>query len=86
MKGAVELGIGKKDVLEMAAAAMRGAAALISSGESPEEVRRKVATPGGSTERGLKLLEEKGDLVNVMGDAIKAAVGRVDGMGEKKSE
>ncbi|KAL6715583.1 delta 1-pyrroline-5-carboxylate reductase [Lecanora helva] len=86
VKGAVELGIDRKQALEMAAAAMRGAAALVASGESPEEVRKKVATPGGSTERGLQLLEQRGDLVNVMGDAIKVAAGRVDGMGETRSK
>ena len=86
VKGAAELGVDKEDALQMAAAAMRGAAALISSGELPEEVRRKVATPGGSTERGLKLLEERGDLVNVMCDAVKVTAGRVDDMGGKKLE
>jgi len=84
--GAVELGIDRVEALEMAAAAMRGAAALVTRGEEPSEVRRKVATPGGSTEAGLKLLEEKGDMRNVMKEAIVATATRVGGLGEKKTE
>ena len=82
--GAVELGIDRKKALEMAAAAMRGTAALVTSGEEPREVRRKVATPGGSTEAGLRLLEEKGDVKNVMKEAIKATASKVGGLGDSK--
>ena len=73
--GAVELGVERSDALAMAAIAMRGAAALIAKGDEPSEVRRKIATPGGNTEAGLKVLE-KGDVKNAMKEAIKAAANR----------
>ena len=81
--GAVELGVGKEKATEMAVAAMRGAASLIAHGDEPSEVRRKIATPGGSTEAGLKVLEEKGDLVNVMSEAVKETATRLGGLGSK---
>ena len=84
--GAVDLGIDRAEALEMAAAAMRGAAALIANGDEPSEVRRKIATPGGSTEAGLKILEEKWDVKNAMKEAIKATATRVDSLGDKKTE
>lgn len=37
---------------------MKGAAELVLGGEHPAIVREKVATPGGSTIRGLMRLEE----------------------------
>lgn len=83
--GAVELGVDRAEALSMAAAAMRGAAALVASGEEPEEVRRKVATPGGSTEAGLKVLEE-GGARKLMIDAIKKTSTATGGLGDTKSE
>lgn len=56
--GAVRLGIDRADSTDIAAAAMAGAAAMIFSGESPDEVRRKITTPGGSTAAGLEFLQE----------------------------
>lgn len=81
---AVELGIERTEALNMAAAAMRGAAALITSGEEPSEVRRKIATPGGSTEAGLKVLEEGGakDLVS---QALKKTSTATGSLGDKKA-
>lgn len=84
VNGAVELGVDRAKALEMATAAMRGAARLIANGEEPSEVRKKIATPGGSTEAGLKVLEEKGNLMNVMEEAVKVTATRVGGLGEKK--
>jgi len=83
--GAVELGIDRAEALSMAAAAMRGAAALVTSGEEPEEVRRKVATPGGSTEAGLKMLEE-GGARKLVSDAIKKTSNATGALGDKKKE
>lgn len=84
--GAIQLGVDRKEALSMAAGAMRGAAALVTAGEEPEEVRRKVATPGGSTEAGLKVLEEKGNVRDVMREAVIATATKIGGSGEKKTE
>ena len=85
IKGAIELGIDRNEATEMAVAAMRGTAQLITHGDEPKDVRRKIATPGGSTEAGLKILEEKCDLVNVMAEAVKKTTTRLGGLGDKES-
>jgi pyrroline-5-carboxylate reductase len=42
---------------------------LVESGEPPESLRAQVTSPGGTTEAGLRVLEERG-----VGPAIAAAV------------
>ena len=83
--GAVELGMDRAAALEMAAAAMRGAADLVAHGEGPEDVRRGIATPGGSTAVGLNLLEKAGAKQS-MQQAIATTARRVGGLGQKKVE
>lgn len=83
--GAVELGMDRAAASEMAAAAMRGAADLVAYGESPDEVRRKIATPGGSTAVGLNLLEEAGVKQSMQQAIVKTAI-RVGGLGQKSVE
>ena len=48
----------KLDALGMAAQAVRGAAELLLDGETPEEIRTDVATPGGVTRKGLDAMEQ----------------------------
>ena len=83
--GAVELGMDRAAALEMAAASMRGAADLIAHGESPDEVRRKIATPGGSTAVGLDLLGEAGVKRSMQQAILKTAI-RLGGPGLKGVE
>ncbi len=83
--GAVELGIDRAEALGMAAAAMRGVAGLVTGGAEPEEVRRKVATSGGSTEAGLRVLEE-GGARKLMSDAVKKTCTATAGLGDEKSK
>jgi pyrroline-5-carboxylate reductase len=49
-----------EDALELAALAMQGTASLVLAGRAPEAVICQVATPGGSTEAGLRILETRG--------------------------
>jgi pyrroline-5-carboxylate reductase len=45
----------------------QGAATLAAmSGESPSALARRVASPGGTTEAGLKVLDEDGALAGLM--------------------
>lgn len=46
---AVREGVEKEEAFQMAASCMTGLSKLIASGESPSEVRMKVATPGGES-------------------------------------
>lgn len=49
-----------EDALRLAALAMQGTATLALQGQAPEQIIEKVATPGGSTEAGLRVLEVQG--------------------------
>jgi len=65
---------------EQAATLVRGTLAgsaglLASSGEEPAELRRKVTSPGGTTERIIATLEG-GELDKLFGEALQAAVAR----------
>ena len=64
----------------MGAGAMKGAAELVLSGEHPAIVREKVATPGGSTMRGLLRLEE-GKLRAVVAGAFIECKMAAEGLG-----
>ncbi|KAL9024626.1 MAG: hypothetical protein Q9196_006380 [Gyalolechia fulgens] len=59
LDGAVALGLKRSEARIMAAETMKGAAMLMLAGESPDAVKEKVATPGGSTVQGLLELERK---------------------------
>jgi pyrroline-5-carboxylate reductase len=62
---AAELGLPQEQALRLARAMAEGGSALAAaSPETPAELARRVASPGGTTEAGLKILDDK--------DALKA--------------
>jgi pyrroline-5-carboxylate reductase len=62
-----ELGLAEDQAQRLAAAMVEGAGALaVQAGEAPAELARRVASPGGTTEAGLKVLDEE--------DALRALV------------
>ena len=68
-------GIGEKEARLMALETFGGTAALLAErGISPAELRERVATPGGTTERGLRALEDHG-LRETVAAAVDAAAG-----------
>lgn len=68
--GGTRCGLAPEVSLALASQTLRGAAQLaIESGLSPEELRRMVITPGGTTAAGLRVMEE-----NRSGAGISAAV------------
>lgn len=77
----VGLGLDRIEALEMATAGMRGAAGLLASGENSWVVKRKIATKGGSTEAGLKALEE-GNTRKAVEKAVKACALVAGGLGD----
>ena len=77
----VSFGLDRVEALEMATAGMRGAAGLLASGEDSWEVKRKIATKGGSTEAGLKALEE-GNARKPVEDVVKACALVAGGLGD----
>ena len=74
--GAVNLGLKRSDAQAMAAGTMKGTAQMILSGQHPAIVRENVATPGGSTIKGLHKLEEgrlRAVVAGALMDCTKAA-------------
>ncbi len=58
--GAAE-GLSREDALTLASCAVHGAGEmLLKTGKAPEELRRMVTSPGGTTQAAIELMEEKG--------------------------
>ena len=72
----VQLGISRRESSILAAQTVFGAAKmLIETGRHPSELKDVVATPGGTTFAGLKMLE-KGNFRSTVMDAVEAATAR----------
>ncbi len=60
-KAAESQGFGRKESVELAASVTRATASLLlESGEDPSALVARVASPGGTTEAGLKIAQENG--------------------------
>ena len=71
----VRRGLDQTEAERMVAETVAGTGELLTRGQlTPEEVRRRVTSPGGLTERGTAALEEAG-LRSAFDSAVKAAVG-----------
>ncbi|KAI5862319.1 pyrroline-5-carboxylate reductase [Durotheca rogersii] len=70
--GAVSLGLPRAEALRMAAQSMKGAAALVLSGQHPAVLRDNISTPGGCTIEGLLVLED-GRVRSTVAKAVKEA-------------
>lgn len=71
---ATRLGLEEGQAGRMAVQMVEGASALAATSEhSPRELARRVASPGGMTQRGLDVLDEDGALVTLMTHTLRAA-------------
>lgn len=83
--GAVAKGIPRKEATVMAAQAMKGAACIVlEREEDPAEVMGKVMTPGGCTERGVRVLQA-GQVGEVYADATRTGIERVFEMSRERA-
>ncbi len=82
IQGGIEIGLSKDTSSELAIQTFIGTAKLLESGISPEKIRIMVTSPGGTTEAGLKVFEERGfkDLVLKV---LLAAKKRSEDLGKK---
>jgi pyrroline-5-carboxylate reductase len=73
IKAGVTAGLDEALAKKLAIQTVYGAAKLlVESGESPELLRRKVTSPGGTTEAALKVMSER-KLMGIFAEAVKAA-------------
>jgi pyrroline-5-carboxylate reductase len=78
----VAVGLAPEVSLRLATGTLAGATRLlVESGEAPEALRAQVTSPGGTTEAGLRVLEERGVRVAVTA-AVAAATARSRQMGQ----
>lgn len=81
-KSAVEIGLEKGMAKELIVQTLIGAAEMVkNSSKSPEQLRREVTSPGGTTEAGIRVLEEHG-VQQAFISCIKAATAQSKRMGE----
>jgi len=72
--GAAKLGLDPVQAERMAVATVEGAALLAaSSPHAPAELARRVASPGGSTQKGLDVLDADSALFRLVADTLRAA-------------
>lgn len=75
--GAAALGLARDQADRLALATVEGAAALAAaSPHGPGELARRVASPGGTTEAGLKVLDADQAIVRLAEATLKAAADR----------
>ena len=77
----VELGLSEEEARLLSRVTFEGAAKLLAeSAETPEELRRRVASPGGTTEAAIKALDAAG-FAKTVSAAVKAARDRARELG-----
>jgi pyrroline-5-carboxylate reductase len=80
----VNLGLARPQAQELAAQTLLGAARMVLSGNaSPGELKALVTSPGGTTIRGLQVMERAG-LRGILMDTVEAAAKRSRKLGRKK--
>lgn len=76
-QGAAALGLERDQADRLALATVEGAAALAAaSPHGPGELARRVASPGGTTEAGLKVLDAEAAILKLAEATLKAAADR----------
>ncbi|MDT9545798.1 MAG: pyrroline-5-carboxylate reductase [Chlorobium sp.] len=81
-EGGEQCGLTREEAILLGAQTMLGAATMVLNGDkSPEELIRQVTTPGGTTEAGLKVMEE-GNIRAILVDTVEAAAARSRELGK----
>lgn len=79
---AAELGLESEQARRLATSMVEGAAALAAQTDVPPgELARRVASPGGMTQKGLDVLDADGALAALIADCLRAARDRAAEMG-----
>jgi pyrroline-5-carboxylate reductase len=75
-----KMGLQKSDASELAIQTLLGTAKMLDTGISPENLRKMVTSPGGTTAEGVKVFEE-GGLSDLVEHALQAAKSRAEELG-----
>ena len=82
----VNLGLPRESARLLTMETALGAARMaLESGDDPQTLRRRVTSPGGTTERAVATLED-GGLRDLFANAVKAAASRADELGNELGE
>jgi len=83
-EAAKRLGFAQKDALHIALKTFEGAIEYLnaSGGITPEELRKKVTSPGGTTEKAISYFEKK-DLKKIIDGGIRSAYKRAKDLGKE---
>jgi pyrroline-5-carboxylate reductase len=83
IEGGVALGLDRLVATQLAAQTFVGAARLlVETGETPQALRAKVSSPGGTTVAALKAMDDAG-LPGVVAAGVQAAAARAKEMAEE---
>lgn len=75
-EGGVQCGLSRDQALLLGAQTMIGAAKMVLTGrKSPAELKQEVTTPGGTTEAGLKVMDEQ-NIRQILVETVAAAAAR----------
>jgi pyrroline-5-carboxylate reductase len=78
VEAGIKLGLTRNDALTLSVQTMKGAAALLEqSQEDPETLRKKVTSPGGTTEAAIRVFTERG-MKHIIEEALSAAAKRAE--------
>lgn len=78
VEAGVKLGLTREDAMCLSVQTMKGAAALLEqSGDDPEILRKKVTSPGGTTEAAIRVFTESG-MKDIIHNALDAAAKRAN--------
>lgn len=78
-----DMGLSASDSAELAVQTLLGTAKLLDTGMTPERLRIMVTSPGGTTEAGLKVFEER-SLKATVSEALLAARKRAEELGRRE--
>lgn len=82
VEAGIGLGFSHKQSLELVMQMMEGTLSVLKEGKHPAELKWQIATPGGTTIEGLKMLEDKGLRIAIL-EAFYAAAAKAKSMNKK---
>ncbi|TAL27686.1 MAG: pyrroline-5-carboxylate reductase, partial [Nitrospirae bacterium] len=83
IEAGIKSGLGRSQAVELAVQTLSGTAKLLDTGLPPDKLREMVTSPGGTTAAGLEMFRKKG-LMDIVDNAINAAIKRAEELGRRK--